>query len=270
VGRDDELALLRTALAEAGKARGGAVFVVGEPGFGKTRLVRELARTATAAVVFGRATSPSVQFRPLAEALFSALRHVGVPDDPELAPYRPALSRLVPEWRVRRVPGVDDSLVVLAEGVLRLLRRLGQDTGCLVVIDDLHDADPDTLEVVDYLVDNLAGEPVLFVGTVRPDPGPAAELVRAARRRGVASVVELSRLDDDEVRLMVARWLNVRSMSLPDSVVDRVLAAGEGNPFYVEELLATTREGHLNGLAPAGVLASVVVPLLVQGPAGVA
>jgi DNA-binding CsgD family transcriptional regulator/tetratricopeptide (TPR) repeat protein len=285
VGRDAELDLLRSALADLRDGRGGAVFVVGEPGLGKTRLVRELTRIATAAtvtVVQGRATLPSVPFRPLSEALFSALRHSGVPDDPELVPYRHALSRLVPEWRAQRLPGVDDSLVVLAEAVLRLLRRLGRDTGCLAVFDDLHDADADTLAVVDYLVDNLTDEPVLLVGTVRPDPGRTVDLVRAARRRGVATVIELSYLDDKDVGRLVAGCLGVRPDTLPAEVVGRVRRAAEGNPFYVEELLAgMLSEGDLVRSAagwrsagrgrrgvPATVLASVTARVERLGPAG--
>lgn len=274
VGRDRELDLLGAALAGAAAGRGGAIFFIGEPGLGKTRLVREMARLAGGAgrvVVQGRATSPSIQFRPLAEALFSALRHGGVPDDPELAPYRHALSRLVPEWRLRRVPGADDSLVVLAEAVLRLLRRLGRDGGCLAVLDDLHDADADTLEVLDYLVDNLAGEPVLLVGTTRPEPGRTMDLVRAAGRRGSATVVELSRLDDEQARALIAGYMDTCPERLPAEVVDRILADGEGNPFYVEELLAGMvgsgdlersgegwrATGRLRRGVPAAVLASV-------------
>ena len=283
VGRDGELALLHAALADAENGRGGAVFLIGEAGIGKTRLVRELAQDESGSartVVHGRATSRSAQFRPLAEALFSVLRHSGVPNDPELRPYRGALSRLVPEWRVQRVSGADDSLVVLAEAVLRLLRYLGRDGGCLAVLDDLHEADPDTLAVVDYLIDNLAGEPVLLVGTVRPDRGPAMDLVRAAERRGTAAVVDLSHLDGEAVRLLAAGCLQVGAGSLPVEVVDLLIADGEGNPFYVEELLAGMVSqgdlvrsgeswqptGQLRRGVPEAVLASVVARVERLGP----
>ncbi|MEV4319071.1 AAA family ATPase [Actinocrispum sp. NPDC049592] len=274
VGREREMGVLGSALADARGGRGGAVFVVGEPGLGKTRVVREVVRVATAAdqaVMQGRATSPSVQFRPLAEALFSALRHSGVPDDPELAPYRHALSRLVPEWRMERVPGDDDSLVVLGEAVLRLLRRLGRERGCLVVLDDLHDADAETLAVLDYLIDNLAGEPILVVGTLRPDPGRTADLVRAAQRRGVATVLTLSHLDDQQVRTLVAGCLNTAVERLPQDAIGHLIRYGEGNPFYVEELLAEmveTTGGDSRHGVPAAVLASVTARVERLGPRG--
>lgn len=191
VGRDSELDLLGRAVSEAGQGRGGAVFILGEAGIGKTRLLRETERagvTAGAVVLRGRASGPAALFRPLAEALFSVLREPGVPDDPELTPYRSALSRLVPEWRMRRLPGADDSLLVLAEGVLRLCRRFGRAGGCVVLLDDLHEADEDTLAVVDYLAGNVAGEGVLVVGTLRAEPGAAVDLARATGRKPASAV----------------------------------------------------------------------------------
>ena len=281
VGRDGELAFLRAVLADGARGQGAAVFVVGEPGLGKTRLVREVARVASAQVVLrGRATSRSAQFRPLTEALAALFRRRGVPDAPELAPYLPALSRLVPEWRAHRVPGPDDSVVVLAEAVLRLLRWLGAGHGCLLALDDLHEADADTLAVVDYLADNVAGEPVVLIGTARPDPGPAIDLVRAARRRGVAAVAELSHLDDAQVRVLVAGCLGLDPGHPSVGALTRLVDDGEGNPFYVEELLAElVGRGDLarsadsaaprdrRGVPPA-VLASVTTRVARLGPAG--
>ncbi|HEU5471044.1 MAG TPA: AAA family ATPase [Actinophytocola sp.] len=284
VGRDAELGMLRSALAGV-RTRGATIFVVGEPGLGKTRLVREAARIAESSgrvVLRGRATSPLAQFRALSEACLSVFRHRGVPDAAELAPYRHALSRLIPDWRAERMTAADDSVVVLAEAVLRLLRWVAGGSGCLVTLDDLHDADADTLAVVDYLADNLAGEPVLLVGTVRPEPGPAIDLVRAACRRGAAIVVELSPLDGAGIRRLVAGCLGVDSADVPAETLGRLLADGGGNPFYVEELLAEMVGGgqlvrsngawHQNATVrpavPASVLASVTARVRRLGPHG--
>lgn len=191
VGHDAELATVRTAVAATARGAGGVLFLVGEAGIGKSRLAAEAMRLAADAgqrVLRGRATAPTVQFRPLSEALMSVVRRSGLPQDPLLVPYRPALARLVPEWRGERLPGADDSPVVLAEAVLRLLVSLGGGHGCVAVLEDLHDADGDTLDVIEYLVDNLAQEPVLVVATVRTEPGAGLELVRAAQRRRAATV----------------------------------------------------------------------------------
>lgn len=279
IGRDAEMTFLRSALAAARDGRGAAVFLSGEPGLGKTRLVREvahLASTSAQVVLRGRATSRSAPFRALAEALSSVLRHTGLPDTAELAPYRHALSRLVPEWRMHRVPGADDSLVVLAEAVLRLLHVVGRTHGCVLLLDDLHEADAETLTVVDYLVDNLAGEPVVLVGTARPEPGPAIDLFHAAHRRGVAAVSELAPLDDQQVHRLVAGCLGLEDGHPRVEALARLVGDGEGNPFYIEELLAdlidqgTRPDGRQTAVrgVPAAVLASVTARVARLGAAG--
>ncbi|WP_181442695.1 hypothetical protein, partial [Streptomyces tateyamensis] len=75
------------------------------------------------------------------------------------------------------------------EAVLRLLLAVGrnltqhQEQGCLLVLEDMHDADAETLAVVEYLSDNIQGLPVFLLATLRPQSGPADELVRAVARR---------------------------------------------------------------------------------------
>ncbi|MFI6227699.1 helix-turn-helix transcriptional regulator [Micromonospora echinospora] len=241
VGRDAELRLLEAHLADTRRPLGGSVFITGEPGIGKSRLIGESVSRAFVAgmpVLRGRAspTSALMPFRPITEALFSLFRTEGPPHDPRLEPYRPALARLVPEWRTEE-PGRGESLVVLAEAVLRLLSATGRDRGCLIVLEDLHDADAETLAVVEYLVDNLAAQPVLLIASFRPVAGPAADLARLAGQRRVATVVELAPLTPPQVRQLAACCLHVEPQDLPQPVVERLLWDGDGNPLVVEELL---------------------------------
>jgi DNA-binding CsgD family transcriptional regulator/transcriptional regulator with XRE-family HTH domain len=240
VGRRGELAILRSAVDAAARGFGGAVFLAGEAGVGKTRLAAEageLAANAGLLVLRGRAASPAVQFRPLSEALLSVLRRSGPPDDLDLLPYRPALSRLVPEWRREHLAGADDSLVVLAEAMLRLIIKLGRPRGCLLVLEDLHEADADTLAVVDYLIDNVGHEPILVLGTLRTNPSAALELAHAARYRRSANVIDLERLDDEAVRQLAGGCLDVPADQVPEPVVERLLGTSDGVPLHIEELL---------------------------------
>ena len=92
-------------------------------------------------------------FRPFAEALASAGRAGRLPASAELDPFRPALGRLVPKWRRPQGAAGEESLVFLGEAVLRLLRVLLR-PGCLLVLEDLHWADRETLALLEYLADN--------------------------------------------------------------------------------------------------------------------
>jgi DNA-binding CsgD family transcriptional regulator len=242
VGRDDETSHLQAALAGAQASRGGAVFLTGEAGIGKSRLVRETARAASArglAVLTGRAVAGGVPtpFRPFAEALVSAGRARSLPDSAELDPFRPALGRLVPQWRPPQGTAGDESLVVLGEAVLRLLRVLSGDAGCLLVLEDLHWADLETMALLEYLADNLSAERVLCLGTLRDEEGSgAAGLASALEARGSAAVLPLRRLDPAAMARMTLAC--VGAADLPRPVQSFVAERAEGIPFLVEEVLA--------------------------------
>ncbi|MFJ5137647.1 AAA family ATPase [Streptomyces sp. NPDC088707] len=244
VGRDAEIELLDEALEGARRGAGRAVFLVGEAGIGKSRLAAECALRAydrDMPVLRGRATSTGlvVPFRPLVEALSSRFRAAGAPDDPELDPYRPALAGLVPEWRAAATaPGYAISLVELAEALLRLLAVLGRERGCVVLLEDLHDSDTETIAVVEYVADNVADLPVLLVGTLRPDPGPALDLALAAELRNTASVTELGPLDETAVRHMVDACLDAAPGEVPPAAHRHLSERAGGNPYLVEVLLA--------------------------------
>ncbi|MFD0207352.1 MULTISPECIES: helix-turn-helix transcriptional regulator [Saccharothrix] len=256
VGRDEELRVLDRVLADAGAHRGRAVFLVGEPGIGKTRLARFAAGAAFdrgMRVLRGRGSTigPIVPFRPLAEALMSLLRPGDGLDLRELGPYQSALGRLVPEWGADE-PRAAHSVLVLAEAVLRLLAVVGRAQPCLLVLEDLHDADAETLAVVDYLVDNLDQAPAALLVTTRADPGPTLDVVLSAAQRQAGVLVELRRLEERQVRRMVALCLEAEEHEVPAEVVQRLWADSAGNPFVVEEMV--------HGLVNGG--------LLVRGPGG--
>lgn len=270
LGRGDERDHLRRVLDGARRGAGGAVFVVGEAGVGKSRLVREATVGTDAVVLRGRgsAIGPMAPFRPIVEALLSVSRAGLVPGHDELGPYRDILGRLVPDWGGGAAVG-ELSLVVLGEAVLRLLAALGRGRGCLLVLDDLHECDAETLAVVEYLADNLDGQPAVLLCTARIEAGRADDLARAAAQRGSATLLELGRLGEADVHAMAAGCLGsppnpvlldpaprpvssdpsdprpsdpmpsdpMPSDAVPRPVLDRLWQASLGVPFIVEELL---------------------------------
>ncbi|HEX4222824.1 MAG TPA: AAA family ATPase [Pseudonocardiaceae bacterium] len=250
VGRDDELGTLQQALTAARGGRGGAVFLVGESGIGKSRLAAAAADLGFAAdmrLLRGRGSSigPMVPYRSLTEALLSLLRSGDPIDVDALGPYRPVLARLIPDWG--QAPGEDagGSLVILSEAVLRLASLAGQGRGCLLTLDDMQDADSETLAVVEYLIDNMGREPVLLVGMIRDAPSPALTLARAAAQRGTGVVIDLDRLGPDDARRLAASSLGIAAHDVSDAVVELLWAGSAGNPFLINEILTSMIDDRL-------------------------
>jgi DNA-binding CsgD family transcriptional regulator len=242
VGRDNELRTVENALVSARAGNGAALFLVGESGIGKSRLASAAADLGFAAdmvLLRGRASAvgPAVPFRSLTEALLSLLRR-GVPVDVSaLGPYRPVLARLIPDWGPPSAEQDGGSLVILAEAVLRLTGLVGAGNGCLMVLDDLQDADAETLAVIEYLIDNLEHQPTLLLGVTRAEVCPALDVARAAARRGAGTLLELDRLDRTELGKVAASCLGVEPGQVPAAAVDLLWAGSAGNPFLIEELL---------------------------------
>ena len=255
VGRDSEVDRLAGLLDAARDGRGGAAFVVGEPGIGKSRLAAEALRRAAdlgVVVLRGRAsaTGPTVPFRPLAEALMSLARAgVPLPQD-ALGPYRPILGRLVPEWSQGEPGPHGDSLIVLAEAILRLTAAVGGGRGCLLFLDDLHDADVESLAVVEYICDNLHTQSTALLATVRSEPGPAFDLARSVSRRESGVIIDLGRLSMADAPEFLSSCLG--GNAVPPGLAERLWRDSAGVPFVVEELL--------HGLVDSGAL--------VRGPDG--
>jgi hypothetical protein len=227
---------------------GGVSAVVGEAGIGNSRLVQEIAADARndgALVLGGRAVAGGrpAPYRPLAEAVAAGCRRGGPPDTPSLAPYRADLGRLVPEWHEPQHAGTVESTVVLGEGVLRLLSAVGGRRPVVLVIEDLHWADPETLAVLEYVADHADEEGVRLLVTSRPEPGPGWDYVRDIVARRAATAIELTPLPSDAVADIARRCLD--TTVLPTGV-EAVLDHAEGVPFLIEELLASAvRSGAL-------------------------
>ncbi len=170
VGRSRELEVLLQALDRARAGRGGVVFVAGEAGIGKSRLAQEAIERAAERgmrVLRGRAVpgSGAAAFRPLSEALSPAALEVASARD--LAPWLPALGAIVPT--VSGAAAVDVTAPVRGEAVLRLLAAICGANGGVVVLEDLHWADPETVAVVEHLSDHLDRAPVVCVVTLRSE-----------------------------------------------------------------------------------------------------
>ncbi|WP_034593933.1 AAA family ATPase [Hamadaea tsunoensis] len=227
VGRDRELAALRAFVRDGS----GVALVEGEPGVGKSRLVR--------AAVTGPHTLLAVcpPFRePLTlGTIVDALRNaVGTPEGLALTPLAGALRPAFPEW-TDHLPPAPEPVADASAARHRLLRALAELLAALgvrvLVVEDVHWADPATLEFLLFLAARPAAEVALVV-SYRPEDVPADSLLRRLSARGTLRV-ELSPLD-------VADTAELISSMLAGEPVSRRFAAfvhqrTEGVPLSVEE-----------------------------------
>ena len=249
VGREAELDELAARLDAALAGHGSLVAIQGDAGVGKSRLVRELATLARAQgmlVLTGRAVPASspTPYRPLTEAFLGVSRTGVRPSGPELTGFTGPIGRLVPDWRTADDPNGEESPLLVGEAVIRLLRSLSGEHGCLLVIEDLHWADPETAAAIDYLAGAIDAEAMVCAVTARPEGRQAGELLARMRGRAGRDVMALSPLAAQDQLQMIAACLATEAP--PEELCDFVTAHSDGVPFFIEELLA--------GLSTSGVL----------------
>ena len=248
VGRDRELGEVRRLVEAAIAGAGGALLITGEAGIGKSRMLAEtvaLARAAGFAVLSGRAVPGGGTYRPVADAVLGRLRGSGLAETAQLRPFRAALARLAPGWMGADLAGTGtgapDSLHMLGEGLLQLLVVVASDgAGSLLVLDDLHWADPDTIALVEYVASAARSSKVLLAVSARDDqpglsPDPRDSAAGRLQGRDGVTTVRLRRLDDRAVMMLASACAAHRPVS--DEVLAALVERADGLPVLVEELL---------------------------------
>jgi class 3 adenylate cyclase/tetratricopeptide (TPR) repeat protein len=240
VGRRNEFDELQDAFATAVQEQTCVLAtVVGTPGIGKSRLARELIRSleTQARVVIGRcpAYGEGIAYLPLAEIVRGLDG-----EDPE--------ARLVQRLAVVERGEVAARLIAGAVGVVggagspeetawafrRLFETLAEQQPLVVVADDIHWADSTLLDLLEYVSGFSSGAPILLLCLARPDLFEARPSWAAPRRH--TKLVSLEPLDSGESEQLVDALLEQHT--LPETLRRRVVETAEGNPLFVEQLLA--------------------------------
>ncbi|GAA4700297.1 helix-turn-helix transcriptional regulator [Phytohabitans rumicis] len=245
VGRDADLGALRDALKRARGDEPTTVLLGGEAGIGKTRLVEEFRRLAGGEgvrVLTGQCLElgeEGLPFAPFVAALRDLLRHEG---PGAFDGHEHEFARLLPELGPAGPEGlVDANRAYLFELVSGLFGRLAKQRPLVLIVEDLHWADKSTRDLIGFLVRSARTAQALLVCTYRSDELHRGHPLRSFlaeldRARGVERV-DLDRLDRDGTAEMLTDLLGEEPRpKLVDNVHDRA----QGNPFFVEELAATT------------------------------
>jgi DNA-binding SARP family transcriptional activator len=248
IGRDAEMAVLLEAWNRAARGRGTSVFVVGDPGIGKSRLVKEFARGVEergGRVVFGATGFPeATPYQCFVEALRAALPLLApLPND---SVWFSVLSTLVPELAATTVavPRVDPERERprLFESLVRFVAEIGKARPLALILEDVHWADEATIAAIAFVLRRLPMLPVLLVATYRDEEitraHPLARLLQEARPNGLARGLWLAPLALADVANLKAALPSVTAPS-----AEELLAESAGNPLFLRELFESAREG---------------------------
>ncbi len=259
VGRDKELAGLRTAFDLAAAGQGRVIGLSGEPGIGKTTVadtwLRELAKSdVDHYLARGRCSerlAGSEAYLPWLEALETLLRG----SDESLAQ---VMSVIAPAWygqigpltgssstEPRRVEGSMASQDRLKRELTAFLEELQRQRPLVIVLDDLHWSDASTIDILSYAASRSASQRVLVVGTYRPADAiainhPFLRVKLELQLHGLYQDMPMPFL----TRTDVDRYLELRfpQHRFPAELATRIHDRTEGNPLFVADLVRFLRD----------------------------
>jgi len=264
VGREKELATLRESIANLAGGGGGATWVLGEAGLGKSRLWEEARGSLPEGIrllegrcltygknvpywpflqvlegVFGISDQDSKE--SLQDKVLRKTKEVCPEDWAEVAPY---LGQL---FSVRFADELDEKVRHLDAQGLRtqiflslreLLAALSRMSSLLLVIEDYHWMDSESLEFLEFLFDSPEPLPILLLVLSRPEKGKRSHEIKERLKKRLGEhfrEIILTPLDFSAGSRLVDNLL--AAPGLPGDFRDQILAKAEGNPFYLEEIL---------------------------------
>ena len=242
VGRDDEIRrLLALQAATAAERRARLAVVLGSPGLGKSRLLAELSRRLADAATVLAARCDAAGGTTFAEALRV---HLGLADGAAPDTVRDAVAAVLPpgDNETARIAGGVAALLAGTPAppeetffvVRRLLAALAARRPLVLAIDDAQWAAPLLLDLAEHLVQWSGGTPLLVLLAARPELREVRASL-AVPGASVAAVVTLAGLDAGAATRLAASIVGAEA--LPAAIAGRVLAASEGNPLFVGELV---------------------------------
>jgi class 3 adenylate cyclase len=274
VGRERELRSLLNLCSAIRAGLGRAVLISGEPGMGKTRLIREWKSsigeqkmTLDPNWIEGRCLSygQGLAYHLIVDLLYWIMRipqgvaelevhrawndlmgeyydeKIDSKESQEVYPYLGHLLSLKFDEKTRTlVQSLDpQTLQTKYKSALRsLLLRISSRQPIIIILEDLHWADPSSVELLVQILPVISSESILLCMVTRIEQDtPGWKLITSAREvlGGSITEINLNALSQNESREMVANLLEVEA--LPEKTRNLILQKSEGNPFFVEEVI---------------------------------
>jgi len=238
IGRTEACTFIDRHLQNLTGGQGGAIFITGEAGIGKTRMVQELVRSTRQKELsfFGGSAIENVAYGAFIELFMDALSK------------RPGMENKLPVELGRLVPGFSgkgylpphgDKLLAKAHlfaQVHRFFSNLASDTPAVIVLEDMQSADQGSESLLSYLIRHRGRLPILFVATLRNEEGASLPSSILDRSDEVSEIFELEPLTYEEhVQLL---HLHAENVDTALEMASYIFQLSEGNPLYALELLS--------------------------------
>ena len=269
IGRENELAVLKSRVDSSAKGKGCLVFLKGEAGIGKTKLLNELRGYCEESVITflqGRCYSTSFPYSPWIEAINDFVRRTDLPTltsllqgpAAEICSLIPSLAAVIgkpsrnmglKEWvggpkttvhtPATGTTGAQDDAgrLALYEGVTQFLINLSKKKPAVLVLEDLQQGDNATISMLRYITRHIFGHRLLLIGTFREEEldesHPLSRLVRELEKEALSETVQLDALSRDAVFQFVRDL--TRGTEHLEEVADTLYSTTRGNPFFVAE-----------------------------------
>jgi eukaryotic-like serine/threonine-protein kinase len=259
VGREQELKQLENAFDNALSGQGSLLMIVGEPGIGKTTITEQV--STYVAMRGGRTLtghcyeegSLSLPYLPFVEAIRAhVVDHDGEQLSQELGQGAADVARIVSEVRdrVNVVPASsgspEEERFRLFQAVTSFLRNASGVQPLCIILEDLHDADKGTMEMLVHLGRNLGGARLLLIGTYRDvevdRTHPLSAALAELRRVESFARIPLRGLSPTEVQRMLS---NIAGQEVLYELAEAVYRQTEGNPLFIQEVIRYAAESGL-------------------------
>ena len=267
VGRDRELDRLELQVMKAVNGQGSVVNIIGEAGIGKSRLLAELKnRDVINRVAFfeGRAISMgrNLSFHPVIDLLKqwarireddgeaasfgkleTAVRSVYPDEVGEALPFVATLMGMKPSGRyAERIKGIEgEALEKLIVKTMRdLMMKVTEQSPLVIVAEDIHWADTSSIELMESMFGLVETQRIVFINVFRPGYSETGDrILKTVKEKLNVYHVEimLQPLDEHMSETLISNMLSIRG--LPYGVKDRIIKRASGNPFFIEEVVAS-------------------------------